>query len=328
MNNNEYNITVNKKNENIENHNGSKDKKLKHNNYINSNHDYIINNEEKVHYITNNNNKYPKYNFNNNENTIEKNKRNKKEKIFVIKNDNDIMTYFSKSHNNNRYSISVSNSKPKQKRNITNNIDLIYILSAQKRENEETLDDSVQLTSCIGIPFCHYHRFNVQLPKKYVCNFKNCNFYECVDMGNRQKLNDINRPDYIYPINKTKKRKFKYRSVLDKYRKNKNMSTLSEEANQLGNFCLNILKPNDIDIKISKNNYIGNNINNNIENEKEYSLNESSFLELPFDCSDDKNLKNYQNLVSKNDKKSKIHFSVNYYKKLNKSYNQVYSKDL
>ena len=106
------------------------------------------------------------------------------------------------------------------------------------------------------------------------------------------------------------------------------MSTLSEEANQLGNFCLNILKPNDTNMKISKNNFIGNNNSFENEKEKEYSLNESSFLELPFDCNDDKNLKNYQNLVSKTDKKSKIHFSVNYYKKLNKSYNQVYAKDL
>ncbi len=327
MNNNEYNITVNKKNENIENHNGSKGKKLKYNNYINSNHENNINNEEKVHYINNNNNKHIKYNFNNNENAIEKNKRNKNEKIFVIKNDNDIMTYFSKSRNNNRYSINVSNSKPKQKRSISNSIDLIYIFSAQKRENEDTLNDSLQLTSFIGIPFCHYHRFNDQLPKQYVCNYKNCNCYECVDMGKCHKLNDINRPDYIYPINKSKKYNYKYRSVLDKYRKNKSMSTLSEDANQLGSFCLNIMKPNDIDIKISKNNYIDNNIIEN-EKEKEYSLNESSFLELPFDCNDDKNLKNYQKLVSKSDKKSKIHFSVNYYKKLNKSYNQVYSKDM
>jgi hypothetical protein len=286
-----------------------------------------MNKEEKVQYI-NYNNKYPKYKYNNNEFTYEKNKRNKNEKIFVIKNDNDIMTYFSKNHTNNRYPISASNSKPKQKRKISDNIDLIYILSTQKIENENTLDDSEQLTSCIGIPLCHYHRFNDQLPKQYICNFKYCNCYECVDMGKYHKLNDINRPDYIYPINKIRKNNFKFRSVLDKFRKNKNMSTLSEEANQLGSFCLNILKPNDTNIKITKNNFIDN--NNIIENEKEkeYSLNESSFLELPFDCNDDRNLKNYQNLVSKSDKKSKIHFSVNYYKKLNKSYNQVYSKDL
>ena len=199
MNNNEYNITVNKKNENIEIPNGNADKILKHKNHIISNHDHNMNNEEKVQNI-NNNNKYPKYKYNNNEFIYEKNKRNKNEKIFVIKNDNDIMTYFSKSRNNNRYSKNVSNSKSKQKRNITNNIDLIYILSTQKRENENTLDDSEQLTSCIGIPFCHYHRFNGQLPKQYICNYKNCNCYECADMGKCQKLNDNNKPDYIYPI--------------------------------------------------------------------------------------------------------------------------------
>ena len=203
MNNNVYNITVNKKNENIEIPDGNTDKKLKHKNYFKSNHDHSINNEEKAQNI-NNNNKYPKYknNNNNNEFIYDKNKRNKNEKIFVIKNDNDIMTYFSKSRNYNRYSINISNSKPKQKRNITNNIDLIYILSTQKRENENTLDDSKQLTSCIGIPFCHYHRFNGQLPKQYICNYKNCNCYECLDMGKYQKLNDNNKPDYIYPINK------------------------------------------------------------------------------------------------------------------------------
>jgi len=303
--NNEYNITVNKKNEKIKNFEGNKEKKLNHINYINSNNDYNIINEEKVQY---------------NELNYDKNKRNK--------NDNDIMTYFSKSHNNNKDPIKVSYSKPKQKKEYTDNIDLIYILSTQKRENENTLDDDrEQLTSCIGIPFCHYHRFNGQLPKQYICNFKNCNCYECVDMGKSQKFNDNNKPDYIYPINKTKKSNFKFRSVLDKYKKNKKMSTLSEDANQLGSFCLNILKPNDANIKISKKNYIDNNILED-ENEKNYSLNESSFLELPFDCNDDKNLKNYQNLVSKTDKKSKIHLSVMYYKRLNKSYNQVYSKDL
>ena len=324
--NNEYNITVNKKNEKIENFDGNKDKKLKYKNYINSNNDYNIINEEKVQYI--NNNKSPIYKSNNNEFNYDKNKRSKNEKIFIIKNDNDIMTYFSKSHNNNKEPIKVSHSKPKQKREYTDNIDLIYILSTQKRENENTLDDDrEQLTSCIGIPFCHYHRFNGQLPKQYICNFKNCNCYECVDMGKSQKFNDNNKPDYIYPINKTKKSNFKFRSVLDKYKKNKKMSTLSEDANQLGSFCLNILKPNDANIKISKKNYIDNNILED-ENEKDYSLNESSFFELPFDCNDDKNLKNYQNLVSKTDKKSKIHLSVMYYKRLNKSYNQVYSKDL
>ena len=106
MNNNEYNITINKKNENIEIPDGNTDKKLKHKKYFNSNHDHSINNEEKVQKI-NNNNKYPKLKNNNNEFICNKNKRNKNEKIFVIKNDNDIMTYFSKSRNNNRYSINI-----------------------------------------------------------------------------------------------------------------------------------------------------------------------------------------------------------------------------
>ena len=324
MDNNEYNITVNKKTENIENNEINKNKKLKHKN---PNFPFSIINEEKDQYIKNYKNKFSKDKYNNNEFLKENYKRNNNEKIFVIQNDNDIMTYFSKSRNNNRFSVNYSNSKPKQKTNITDNIDLIYILSTKKRENENTLEDSEQLTSFIGIPFCHYHRFNDQLPKQYICNYKNCNCYECVDMGKCQNLNDNkNKPDYIYPINKTKKRSFKYRSVLDKYKKNKNISSLSEDANQLGSFCLNILKPNDTNIKISKKNYIDE--NNIFGKENEYSLNESSFLELPFDCNDDKNLKNYQNLVSKTDKKSKIHFSVMYYKKLNKSYNQVYSKDL
>ena len=33
-------------------------------------------------------------------------------------------------------------------------------------------------------------------------------------------------------------------------------------------------------------------------------------------------------MVNANKKQSKLHFSIIYYKKLNKSYNQIYSKDI
>ena len=302
-----------------------------------------------------------------------KNKKTKNKRISIVKNDNDIMAYLSKLQNKNKNSLIISNSDSKEKNEIDigkyndNNNDSIYILSTQKSEkeneyeNESDLDSNENLESHEALPFCHYHKYNIQLPKQYTCNFKNCSCCGCLMKKNYHNLKDNNsyknKPDYIYPVNKTDNNDFKYRSVLDKFRKNKNNKcTLTEESNQLGDFGLKPLKPNNVNLKIAKKNYIiensycendsnrrvdniendynRNNINNKYkegnyisEKESENSFNESSFLELPYEGNDDKNLKRYKNLVSKTDKKSKIHFSVLYYKRLNKSYNQIYSKD-
>ena len=443
-------------------------------------------------------------------------KRNKNKKISAIKNDNDIMAYFSKNQNKNVYPLNDSNSNENEKNNnfdtdkFNNNSDLVYVLSTQKDvdknsdENDTELDSYERLTSHVALPFCHYHKYNIKLPKQYTCNFKNCSCCGCLRRKKLQNLQDSNRyqnkPDYIYPVINSEKKKTKFRSVLDKFRKNKNnnINTLSGESNQLGDSRLIFSKPNNTNLKIAKKDYIiensndgseSNDNNNDIENGKNYyylddnskngndynlndenrlygdnkskngneyyndnnnnyyyydntdnsnndnnennngnnfndaehydknknnsqnknihtnkdkndeinntytnnenyrnkdgndynvynniygdnkieteynnnsndnnnddnafnknkidniykdenyitekesenNFNESSLLELPYDCNDDTNLNRYKHLVNKSEKKPKIHFSVMYYKRLNKSFNQIYSKDL
>jgi hypothetical protein len=405
-----------------------------------------------------------------------KKNKNKNKMISAIKNDNDIMAYFSKKQNKNIYPLNDSNSNENEKNNnfdtdkFNNNSDLIYILSTQKdgdkntNENDTELDSYERLTSHVALPFCHYHKYNIKLPKQYTCNFKNCSCCGCLRRKKLQNLQDGNRyknkPDYIYPVINSEKKKTKFRSVLDKFKKNKNnnINTLSGESNQLGDSRLVFSKPNNTNLKIAKKDYIiensndesdsndndnnkengknyyymddnsknGNDYNLNVENrfygdnnskngneyyndnnnfndseqkdqnendsqnknnqsykdeddeinnnrygdnkveteyynnnnendndnnnddnayiknnidnrykdenyitekESENNFNESSLLELPYDFNDDTNLNRYKHLVNKSEKKPKIHFSVMYYKRLNKSFNQIYSKD-
>jgi len=455
MENNDRNITENKKVENEENIKNKKDflldikqslfqqlttqssrklknrdseentyKNQKYQNYLNcinceeSNsilYDPNINNEEKSQFKTNH-----KYKINQKNSEINsKNKKTKNKRISIIKNEKNIMAYFSKYQNKKKSFLNDSNEKTnKDNINKINNYNnnSIYILYTQKsdKENEneskDVFDNYEILASHVGLPFCNYHKYNIQLPKQYTCNFKNCSCCGCLMRKKYQNLEDNyrykNKQDYIYPVNKAENKKAKYGSVLDKFKKNKNRYTLTEESNQLENFALNLLKPNNINLKIKNKNYIiensvndndndvekqngkknyytnsnkyGNNYNlddinrknkvgidekkenyvkshmydknkndnnneevngyadNNIysnenyisKKEKEDSFNESSILELPYEGNDDKNLKRYKYLVNKNDNKSKIHFSILYYKRLNKSYNQIYSKDI
>ncbi len=377
----------------------------------------IVNKEEKS--KVKSKHKY-KINQKNSEINLE-NKKIKNKRISIIKNDNDIMFYSSECQNKNKNLLNDSNSIGKNNKdnelkfNNYNN-DSTYILSTQKSDNEnedenENDSDSYEiLVSHVTLPFCHYHKYNMQLPKQYICNFKNCS---CCGYFMKKKLEENNRyknkRDYIYPVNKTENKKTKYGSVLDKFRKNKKRCTLTEESNQLGDFGLNTLKPNNTNLKIKKKNYIiensddendindsekqngkkyyylnnnkygsnynlndknkiygeinnnkdekekfcekshiydniKNGINNrkendyydkNIYNNKNYisekepedSINEPSLVELPYEGNEDINLIRYKYLVKKGENKSKIHFSVLYYKRLNKSYNQIYSKD-
>ena len=380
---------------------------------------HIVSNDEKPQVKSNH-----KYKINQKKGEIiSENIKIRNKRISIIEsNDNDIMDYFSKCQNKSKKSLNYSNlngetNKDKEFKLNNYNNDSIYILSTQRSDNENEdesdLDSYEILESHVTLPFCQYHKYNIQLPKQYICNFKNCSCCGCLMKKKYQKLEDNNRyknkQDYIYPVNKTENKKAKYRSVLDKYRKNNNRYTLTEESNQLGDFILKPLKPNNIDLKIKiKNNIIKNNedendindnefqngkknffinnnkfesnfnlnhkykiygdLNNNKDEKKENyvkshingknkndnnneeennyydnniyinekyisekkpenTFNDSSLLELPFEGNDDKNLKSYKYLVNKNDNKSKIHFSVLYYKRLNKSYNQIYSKD-
>ena len=174
------------------------------------------------------------------------------------------MFYSSECQNKNKNLLNDSNSIGKNNKdnelkfNNYNN-DSTYILSTQKSDNEnedenENDSDSYEiLVSHVTLPFCHYHKYNMQLPKQYICNFKNCS---CCGYFMNKKLEENNRyknkRDYIYPVNKTENKKTKYGSVLDKFRKNKKRCTLTEESNQLGDFGLNTLKPNNTNLKIKK----------------------------------------------------------------------------
>lgn len=412
---------------NYEDSNSNRESKLNSNDkypYINSNIWEKDKKKEKNNYIIENKNKTEK-------------KSNKK---ILIKNDNDIMTYFSKiqGKDNNQLNYSKEEINKVDEDKFNNNNDLIYLLTTQKSENESETEGYDRVTSHIGLPFCHYHKYNILLPKQYTCNFKNCSCCGFLskknsEIGESEANRYKNKKDYIYPINKTDKKNCKYRSVLDKFR-NKNKKTISDDSfnsNKLGNLNLKFLKPDNTNLKITKKNFLNvngiaenesdendinqndsyennnnydndnlryknynedynnknnnesithsdndenntnnknyndenltnyydenntnnkiytdendisknyneiygnnkNNIkeNNNNENESKNSDNESSLLDLPYDCNDDINLKKYKNLVNKTEKKSKIHFSVMYYKRLNKSYSQIYSKDI
>ena len=290
-----------------------------------------------------------------NKNNILKKENKKCQKLYKRNhdyNDNDENKFF-KSQNQKKNLINISNSNFNID-NFYNNDNLIYILTTNNKndtENEyikENWNESEthyeRKTSHVALPFCNYHKYNIKLPKKYTCNFKKCSccgipenipFIENNSQNNINNNNKyiINNNDKDLP-NKEKKGK-KYRSVLDQFRNknfnkiNFNKSKISEssESCQISETDFDFQKPNNINLKISKNDYI---IENENEFDNSYENDELSDIELPndFNMNDEDELKNYRNLVNKTEKKPKTHFSVMYYKRLNKSYNQIYSKDV
>ncbi len=272
-----------------------------------------------------------------------KRNRNRNKKISSIKNDNDIMTYFSKNQNKNGYPLNDSNSNENEKNNnfdtdkFNNNTDLIYILSTQKDgskntdENDNELDNYEGLTSHVALPFCHYHKYNIKLPKQYTCNFKNCSCCGCLQRKKLQNFQDSNRyknkPDYIYPVINSEKKKTKFRSVLDKFRKNKNINTLSGESNQLGDSRLIFSKPNNTNLKIAKKDYIiensndgsdSNDNNNDIENGKDYY-----YIDDNIKNENDYNLNDENRLYGDNKSKN----GNEYYNDNNENNNNYYYND-
>ena len=269
--------------------------------------------------------------------------RNRNKKISSIKNDNDIMTYFSKNQNKNGYPLNDSNSNENEKNNnfdtdkFNNNTDLIYILSTQKDgskntdENDNELDNYEGLTSHVALPFCHYHKYNIKLPKQYTCNFKNCSCCGCLQRKKLQNFQDSNRyknkPDYIYPVINSEKKKTKFRSVLDKFRKNKNINTLSGESNQLGDSRLIFSKPNNTNLKMAKKDYIignsndgsdSNDNNNDIENGKDYY-----YIDDNIKNENDYNLNDENRLYGDNKSKN----GNEYYNDNNENNNNYYYND-
>ena len=343
--------------------------------------------------------------------------RNNEENRFP---DNDIINedYFFKKNNHiikkrnkNDYN---QNSKNKSYKTLTviksnNNFnnkedDLIYIITKAPNKNEKknskknnNKDDNI--ISHLALPFCHYHKFNLKLPKRYTCNFKNCSCCEFKDRQNflyNENTKESSR-DYIYPSKEKTQRSCKrYNNVLEKYlskNKNKNKNKCVEEkkdnkikkdkiyikkklednSNIKTKKNLNNKKALNINLKKS-NNYNDerknsksngnsgteehNNFNNNSEEsinseqmsnislkfqkpdetnlkvpkkkleKMDNSLSESFTLEMPdeINIKDEEDLKEFKNLVNEKNRKSKIHFSVTYYQKLNKSY-KVYSNE-
>ena len=321
------------------------------NNEDNSITDFKYNKEEK--------DKYNKNNKERNNDNISENK--------TRRNDNNYMDDMSKSQNQNKKIINNSNMKLNNNYfdNFNNNEDLIYILTSKQNDNYKETEEQSEKdnydkdTAYIALPFCHYHKYNLKLPKKYTCNFKNCSCCAVKEQNNCSNLendpnNYKNNKDYIYPKFESGNKNNTYKSVLGKYKnKNKNLNldktklSDSSEFDSLGDSGFNFMKPNNNNIKIPKNDYISEKKSENSENSEnseksektqksekseksENSKDESSNLELPYDVNinDDKDLKKYKNLVDRSEKKSKIHFSVMYYKRLNKSFNQIFSKDI
>ena len=269
--------------------------------------------------------------------------------------------------------------------------DLMYIITKSPNKMNDQIpknkNKNDNIISHIALPFCHYHKFNLKLPKKYTCNFKNCSCCQFKDRQNflyYENTKETSR-DYIYPsIEKTQTSKKRYNNVLEKYiskykRRNKKNSEdksktkkkynngkklmkkqVVENFNIRNNKNLNDKKINNINLRKAKNFNEDSDKNNNYNSrnnskskdsinsdqmsdisfkfrkpddtnlkipkkvfvEKDNSLSDSFSLEIPdeINIKDENYLKEFKDLVSKKNRKSKIHLSVTYYQKLNKSF--------
>jgi len=275
--------------------------------------------------------------------------------------------------------------------------DLMYIITKSPNKMNDQIQKNKNkndnIISHIALPFCHYHKFNLKLPKKYTCNFKNCSCCQFKDRQNflyYENTKETSR-DYIYPsIEKTQTSKKRYNNVLEKYiskykrknkknsedknktkkknncgkkllkkqavenfniRKNKNLkdkkinninlrkvknfnedsdknnnynsrknnnSKDSINSDQMSDISFKFRKPDDTNLKIPKKVFV----------EKDNSLSDSFSLEIPdeINIKDENYLKEFKDLVSQKNRKSKIHLSVTYYQKLNKSF-KVYCNE-
>ena len=269
--------------------------------------------------------------------------------------------------------------------------DLMYIITKSPNKMNDQIpknkNKNDNIISHIALPFCHYHKFNLKLPKKYTCNFKNCSCCQFKDRQNflyYENTKETSR-EYIYPsIEKTQTSKKRYNNVLEKYiskykRRNKKNSEdksktkkkynngkklmkkqVVENFNIRNNKNLNDKKINNINLRKAKNFNEDSDKNNNYNSrnnskskdsinsdqmsdisfkfrkpddtnlkipkkvfvEKDNSLSDSFSLEIPdeINIKDENYLKEFKDLVSKKNRKSKIHLSVTYYQKLNKSF--------
>ena len=303
-----------------------------------------------------------------------------KKNIIINRNKKGLLpskNYNSKSKNN---TLTIINSNSMNNNIFNEENDLMYIISKipNKRKNKikEYKHKDNNIIAHLALPFCHYHKFNLKLPKKYTCNFKNCSC--CRFKENQYSLYSETKEtsrDYIYPsIERSIKRNSLYNNVLDKFisrikkkrkekeekenrkkkkkkklikkniddnfneelnennnekmiinlkkgdfkneekknSQNNNNSLNSLKSDEMSNISFNFQKPDETNLKIPKKNFA----------DFDKSLSKSLSLEMPDEIKikDEKDLKYFKNLVDENKKKSKIHFSIAYYQKLNKSY--------
>ena len=302
---------------------------------------------------------------------------------------------------NKKYNSKYKNNKNKTNNTLTiinsnsvnNNIyneenDLMYIISKEpkksRNKSKEKKPNKNNIRAHLALPLCHYHKFNLKLPKKYTCNFKNCSC--CRFKENNYSLYNENTKetsrDYIYPsIERSIKGKSRYNNVLEKFTskiKKKNLEieekkrskkkkkkkklikkiiddNFNEETNENNNEkkVINLRKENNKN-EVKKNSHNNNSLNSSKSGEMsdisfnfqkpnetnlkipkkkleelDNSLSKSFSLDMPEEVNieDEKDLKSYKNLVDEKKRKSKIHFSIAYYKKLNKSYKVYCGED-
>ena len=253
--------------------------------------------------------------------------------------------------NNNNYSNKYDNEKPKN--NDSKNITYKSVLDKFKKKNNENKEKNPKTNKKISKNTILNNNGNINSNKDD--NLKNLN--KNGNMNKRKNLRSINKNDNLNKSNNSKNinkndnlnksNNSKNLNRIDNSNKNNNLKKLdkneninksndlnknkasnlnktkisdSSESNDLSDFRCNFQKPNNINVKIVKNDYIS-------END---SKNESSGIELPSDLNidDGKYLQKYRNYINSSEKKSKLHLSVMYYKKLNKSFSQIFSKDI
>ena len=353
---------------------------------------------------------------NNEENNIKEN--DIYDQIYYQNNDNIInRNYNELSTNKNYYDSKFRNNRnatltPIKSNTMNNNIydeenDLMYIIAETDKKNNHKkhsinkINDN-NIISCLALPFCHYHKFNIKLPKRYTCNFKNCSCCQLRERESRNILYENNENtkessrEYIYPsLENEESSNRRYSSVLEKFisknkkknrekekekekkkkkkyikkklednfniktkqnninkidkvnnininlknqrnikrqnsssyskskSKSKNVSLNSSQSGNMSNISLKFQKPEETNMKIPKKTY------EDSDESLNKSLSEDFSLDFPDDINinDDSDLNLYKRTVNKKNKESKIHFSVKYYQKLNKSFRIYCNED-
>ena len=315
------------------------------------------------------------------ENDIDKQNNYQNNDININRNYNELLqnnNYNSKFRNNRNKALTPIKSSTKNNNVNDEENDLMYIIAEsnkknhKKKHNINKFNDN-NIISCLALPFCQYHKYNIKLPKKYTCNFKNCSCCQLRESRNIPYENNENTKEssreHIYPslekkestnkrynsvlekfINKIKKnakkkeKKKKKKYVKKKVEDNFNIKTKQNNLNKMNNINLNLKKakyeerktsyskskndssksgdlsgmtlnfqkPDETNVKIPK----------KIFEESDKSSSKNYSLDFPDDINinDESDLDKYKRAVNKKNKESKIHFSVKYYQKLNKSF--------